>query len=345
MPPPLPSLDARFLLRSLGIIALIALITYARLMLRPVLGGQFGIFIFFYSIVAILAWTDGFWTGVIAASVSTLALITFFIGYAAVNMRAQLWDLLVLILFYVTSLMMSWLGETRLRHIKLLESIEKQRDEFVNMAGHELRNPLAILKLNVDLIKKSESIQEQQSILHDIDDEIQYMSNLIGDLLDVARIRQGALVFRDAPCSLDEIVRSVASAQAEVAGVSIDVRGVIDQPINADKEKIQQVVTNILSNALKYSQYERSIIVGMRAHDQMAEISVADRGIGMTQEEINNLAKPYYRAENVVKKYPGLGLGIHLADQVVQHYGGSLGFKSIPDVGTTVTIALPLPQR
>jgi len=241
--------------------------------------------------------------------------------------------------------MMSWLGETRLRHIKLLESIEKQRDEFVNMAGHELRNPLAILKLNVDLIKKSESIQEQQSILHDIDDEIQYMSNLIGDLLDVARIRQGALVFRDAPCSLDEIVRSVASAQAEVAGVSIDVRGVIDQPINADKEKIQQVVTNILSNALKYSQYERSIIVGMRAHDQMAEISVADRGIGMTQEEINNLAKPYYRAENVVKKYPGLGLGIHLADQVVQHYGGSLGFKSIPDVGTTVTIALPLPQR
>jgi len=220
------------------------------------------------------------------------------------------------------------------------------RDQFLSTASHELRTPITSLKLTIEsLIHSTRSpalpalyARRLQRVLH----STQRLEHLVNELLDVTRIEQGQAMLAPADMDLAALVRDVVQhfeldlAQAG-CGVSID----CPAPVVGtwDASRLEQVVTNLLANAIKFSA-GRPIEVMVRDAGQTAELHVRDHGIGIAPDRV---AKIFDRFERAVSStnYGGLGLGLYLARSIVESHGGAISVDSRVDEGSTFTVRLP----
>jgi PAS domain S-box-containing protein len=225
----------------------------------------------------------------------------------------------------------------------------RHRDEFLTVAAHELRTPTTSLKLSAQSLLRGARRGEAGSLppqflsrLESIDRNASRLNALVNELLDVTRLHSGRLRLEREAVDLAELTREVVSRfeyAAAQAGCALEVLGSGPAQGLWDRVRLEQVVTNLLSNALKYGA-GKPVHVRVEADEAHARLVVADEGIGISPESLPRL---FHRFERAVSErhYGGLGLGLYITRQIVEALGGTVSVQSTPGAGSTFTVELP----
>ncbi len=234
---------------------------------------------------------------------------------------------------------------------RALAQMDRMKSEFISMAAHELRTPLAAIMGFTELVRHPEQFgpftpAQTGEFLDEIYDRGEALEKIISDLLDISRIESGKPIDLDLQeVSLAMIFgRAVEFFRAHFANHTF----ILDLPedaaeltIRADRYRINQVLENLLSNAAKYSPKGRQVILRCRKLPDAWEVSVIDQGIGMTPEQVERIFDKFYRADASNTAVGGLGLGMSIARQIVETHGGRIRVNSVKDEGTTIFFTLP----
>lgn len=232
-----------------------------------------------------------------------------------------------------------------------LTQTNNQLNQFVGMAAHDLRNPLsAVLGFARLLLRPGQDhppSQQQERFLTNIQSSAEFMLRLVNDLLDVSRIEAGDLNLEKRPTNLPPLVEAsllLHRLHAEEKQIDITLEADPNIPfVKVDPDKMEQVLSNLVSNALKFSQSRTTVRVSLNCVDGAVHLSVADAGPGIPATELNNLFRPFSRTS--VKTTHGeksTGLGLVIVKKVVDAHGGRIEVESEPGRGTTFTVVLPI---
>jgi PAS domain S-box-containing protein len=228
--------------------------------------------------------------------------------------------------------------------------IDRLKSDFVSIVSHELRTPLTSIKGYVDLILMGAAglvNKQQESFLRIAKDNAERLHELVGHLLDISRIESGKVDLDVHVVSVPEIIDRVAGSlrkefQDRDLALTLDVPPGVPE-VFGDPGRITQILSNLLSNAYKYTQTGgatiRAEVVG-----HMLQIDVADTGVGIEPEDQDKIFTRFFRAEDtLVRQQPGSGLGLNITKSLVELHGGKIWVESEPGEGTTFSFTLPLP--
>lgn len=241
------------------------------------------------------------------------------------------------------------LREMARRFNQMADAISRRRQEriaFLAGVAHDLRNPLAALRTSLAIITPSQPLPPEPTIRRVaalMDRQFESLQRMTGDFIDTARIEAGELELRPEPRDLGEIVRHAVSLfQSGPWNERFHVEVPEDAiTVSCDGARMQQVVTNLVSNAMKYSMEDSPIRVTLQAHKDQATLSVSDRGIGIPREELRAIFDPFRRSESSRRTTSGVGLGLFVAQRIVRAHGGRLEVESTPGSGSTFRVVLP----
>lgn len=220
------------------------------------------------------------------------------------------------------------------------------RDDFISIASHELKTPVTSLKMYTQVLQKQLAKKGEESLSHSLakmDAQLNKLTALIGDLLNVSKIELGRLEFQEETFDLNEVVKETIEAiQPTTIKHTICLEGRIAQPVWGDKDRIGQVLTNLLTNAMKYSPQANTIIVRLTPETDVAVVSVQDFGIGIDKEHQSKIFTRFYRVSDPEEKtFPGLGIGLYLSHEIMKRHGGSLTLVSEKGKGSVFRFTLP----
>lgn len=220
------------------------------------------------------------------------------------------------------------------------------RDDFISIASHELRTPVTSLKLYVQVLQKQLAKRGEDSLaryFRKMDTQLDKLTLLIKDLLNVSRIELGKLDFQEELFDLNEVVKeTVEQIQLTTTTHHITIEGRIARPMWGDKDRIGQVLTNLLSNAIKYSPDGKSVIVQLTEEEDGAVVGVQDFGIGIEKEHQSHIFDRFYRVSDPEERtYPGLGIGLYIAHEIVKRHKGDVWVVSEKGKGSLFRFKLP----
>jgi PAS domain S-box-containing protein len=226
----------------------------------------------------------------------------------------------------------------------------RARDEFLSLASHELRNPVAAISGTAQLIERARQRNQLDERLIDrymsvIQRTSAHLAHLTEDLLDVGRLQEGRLPLRFGEMDLADLVRGIAAreqSRADSAQIELAI-GCDPCPVVGDADRLEQVITNLLENAHKYSPHGGSVEVQLSTTDDGILLAVCDQGIGLPAGSAARIFEPFGRAANATERnIPGLGLGLYISRQIVERHGGRLWAESRGEGhGTTFRLWLP----
>ncbi len=227
------------------------------------------------------------------------------------------------------------------------KEMETRKDDFVNMASHELKTPLTSMKIYIDLLtKRIKQSQDNKSIkiLKNIENQTEKLQELVNDLLDVSRLQTGKLMFTKEQFRLDALIRETIEGLQEVAkNHKIVFSSNKATSIYADRFRIYQVLTNLLTNAIKYSKNADEIIVSLQRSRGKAIVRVQDFGIGIAKDQQKKIFDRLYQVtDHQEKTFPGLGMGLYISKEIVKRHKGCLWVESEKNKGSTFIFSLPL---
>ena len=240
-----------------------------------------------------------------------------------------------------------------------LRKIDSMKSEFVSVASHELRTPLAAIKNAVQLMlsgKTGELNENQKQFLSMAERNINRLTNILNDLLDLSRIESGRIEFKFQNIKLQEIIELAASSlgpHADVKSIQIDVELPQSLPaIYGDQEKIEQILTNLIGNAIKFTPDGGKILISAKCpHDEKGgygdtvAISVKDTGIGIPAEHLDAIFEKFHQVEGSLhRSVSGTGLGLAITKGLVEAQQGGIGVESEIGKGSTFTFTLPVAQ-
>lgn len=255
-------------------------------------------------------------------------------------------------------------AETR-AHALALQEINTRFNEFLSIASHELKGPLTAFQGNIQFAQRtlrtllshraqtreevSSALEKIQRYLERAEHQISVQNRLTSDLIDVSRIRAGKLELHMQPCDLGQIVREIVENQRQVAeGRVITLELPTEKMvICGDADRLGQVVSNYLTNALKYSSSDKPVEVAVTTDGATARVTVSDQGAGLTLDEQERVWERFYRAKDVQVLSGngiGLGLGLHICKTIVEQHNGCVGLHSMPGKGSHFWFTLPLSE-
>ncbi len=226
------------------------------------------------------------------------------------------------------------------------KEIEQRKDDFISIASHELKTPVTSIKVFTQLLAKQfEQNDDTRSLalINKMDTQLNKLVNLIADLLDVSRIQSGKIAFRPEKFLLNKLVEDNIESVKSYSPQKIEFRNGIAIPVTADKERIGQVVTNFLTNAVKYSPPDKKIIVSIDKSNREAIVSVKDFGVGISKEDQTQIFDRFYQAKNSeTQTYPGLGMGLYISAEIVKRHQGKIWVESTKGKGSHFFFTIPL---
>ena len=229
-----------------------------------------------------------------------------------------------------------------------LEDLSRLKDEFLSIASHELRTPVTSIKGYTQLAKTlihENDLATSEEYLDIALDQIDRMSRLILELLDVSRIETGRLEIRREPIEWSSFVHDIVHHHHTAVS---DRRLALNVPVNGkrvlgDRDRLEQVIGNLLENAVKYSPDGSEIVVSVDDKEDHLITSVRDRGIGIPADELSQVFERFHRGRHVSStNYGGLGLGLYISKQIIERHGGTIWVESAEGVGTTFYFSLPV---
>ena len=227
--------------------------------------------------------------------------------------------------------------------------LSRLKSDFVANVSHELKTPLALIRLFAETLELGRVPTEQKKTQYHriINKESRRLTQLINNILDFSRIEAGRKEYRLVASDLAAVMRDVVDAYRfpiEQQGFTLDLDVAEDLPeMRIDPEAISQALINLLNNAIKYSTQSKAIRVSVRAEGDRVLLSVADRGIGIPKAEHKRIFEKFYRVESsLVHTTKGSGLGLALVQHIAEAHGGRVEVASAPGEGSTFTLSLPV---
>ena len=224
---------------------------------------------------------------------------------------------------------------------------DSDRLTFLSGVAHDLRNPLSALKMATDVARRGKQPSSPEKLEHTlaiVERQIGRMDRMVGDLLDATRIESGRLELRRAPLDVRPIVGHVVELYRPVSTAHDIVFVEPNEAVVAecDPTRIEQVITNLVSNAVKYSPDGGRVTVSAFAERSEAIVSVSDEGMGIPPEDRERIFEPFRRTRSSRELVPGVGLGLSVARKIVAGHGGTLEVESRVGAGSTFRVRLPL---
>lgn len=227
------------------------------------------------------------------------------------------------------------------------KQLEQEKNDFLSMASHELKTPITSLKLFIDLLCREASKSDSEKIVtyaKRIQDQANRLMELTNDLLDVSKVETGKLLLKKVIFNLNDFIKDiVADLQPTATKHKVIIKDIPNIKIFADRYRIYQVLVNLITNAIKYSEDGKIIISAIKKEKEVI-ISVQDFGLGIPKHQQNKIFERLYQAKDSgqSKTYPGLGLGLYISKEIILRHGGRIWVESKKGKGSTFFFSLPL---
>jgi PAS domain S-box-containing protein len=235
------------------------------------------------------------------------------------------------------------------RDVTRERELDRMKDEFVSLVSHELRTPLTSIKGYVDLLidgDAGEVTEEQKEFLQIVKNNSDRLVLLVNDLLDVSRIEAGRINLRVQPVDLAGCIDEVATSlrplmEQKRQSLKLEVPADLPQ-VRADRDRVVQIMTNLLSNAHKYTLEGGAVTVRAQVSEGEVQVEVGDTGVGLTADERDKLFTKFFRAQNpATQNVSGTGLGLNIVKSLVESQGGRIWVTSEPMKGSTFIFTIP----
>ncbi|MCY1662410.1 PAS domain-containing sensor histidine kinase [Chryseobacterium sp. SL1] len=221
---------------------------------------------------------------------------------------------------------------------------EQRKDDFLSVASHELKTPLTAVKASIQLlnrIKDRPYSEIHTRLIEQSDKEIEKMHMLIDDLLNMSRLGQDQLMLEYGVFNLHEMLSKSCSHVRFENKYQLILKGDENLMVYADEHRIEQVVINLVNNAVKYAKDSEEIHISIESLENEIKVSVRDFGNGISESLLPHLFDRYYRVEHMSKSYSGLGLGLYICSEIIKKHSGKIGVDSKLGEGSTFWFTLP----
>ncbi|MCX2585720.1 ATP-binding protein [Pedobacter sp. MR22-3] len=224
--------------------------------------------------------------------------------------------------------------------------IERRKDDFLSIASHELKTPLTTIKGYVQAMERlmPEGAGERfRNMLAKTSQYLDRLNNLIAELLDVSRIQTGNIELHKQPFQFDKMVKEAVEAiQSAASNHEIQITGTSGITVSADESHIVQVLNNLLSNAIKYAPDAEKVHVHISKVSEFVKVSVTDKGMGISPEDQKRIFERFFRAGDIQQRFPGMGIGLYICEQIIKNHNGTLWVESEKGKGSTFSFTLPI---
>jgi signal transduction histidine kinase len=230
--------------------------------------------------------------------------------------------------------------------LKQADYINQQKNEFLSVASHELKTPLTILKAHAQMALRTNCSPETLAHINKVNIQALKMQNMIKQLLDISKIENGRADYNmelvDFNAFMQEIIDLIPHL---IPNHHLIVDLGETKKVSVDKLRMEQVITNIVGNAAKYSPSGTSIKIGTKVQsDGQLVCSVKDEGIGMSPEVLDKVFDKFYRVDQIARKYNGLGMGLYISSRIIDDHGGKIWVESEERQGSVFLFSLPVQQ-
>lgn len=215
------------------------------------------------------------------------------------------------------------------------------KDEFLAIASHELKTPLTTIKIYSDLLSKKYAGESKNFRV--IEEQVQVLTRLVDEMLDATKIDTEKMELERETFPITELViKAVENAQKANRKRKIELTSRTKDSVHADRFKISQVLTNLLTNAVRYSDINNKIVVKITSNKRFVTVSVKDFGIGIKKNELNNVFKRFFQVRQPMRGRKGLGLGLYISHEIVRQHKGRMRVTSTYGRGSTFSFTLPI---
>jgi PAS domain S-box-containing protein len=236
-----------------------------------------------------------------------------------------------------------WIGTAT--DIDALKKLQQQKDDFISIASHELKTPITALKASLQLLDKMKDnlpAEMLPKLIMQSRKSMQKISTLVDDLLNLGRMQQRNLQLNKSTFTISEMLNASCNP-ISVAGKHVFyISGDKELQVHADEHRIEQVIVNLINNAVKYAPDSNEIIFFIQQVNDLAKISVKDNGPGIQQDKLPHLFDRYYKVDHAGYQGSGLGLGLYISSEIVKRHGGEIGVESELGKGSTFWFTLPI---
>lgn len=237
-----------------------------------------------------------------------------------------------------------WIGTCT--DINEFKQFQQQKDNFLGIASHELKTPLTSLKLYSQYLEKNLRKQDDNNnadVAKKMDDQINKLTALVNDLLDVTKIQNGKILLNKSDFNFDELVNEIITEQQMSTSHRIYLEAENIGNIYGDRHRISQVMSNLISNAIKYSPNSDKIQITTKLTEEGCVLfSVRDYGIGIPEDKKDKVFEQYYRVSGSKEHtFPGLGLGLYISSEIIQRSGGRIFVNSVEGKGSDFCFEIP----
>lgn len=229
---------------------------------------------------------------------------------------------------------------------KIELDLEQRKENFMSATSHELKTPLTSQKAFIQILDQMttrNNDHKYKKYIKKIADQNEKLAQLVNSLLDATKIKEGRLLYTPSEFDITSLVQEVISDLNYSYNRTIKVKGNVNRKIVSDKAKVDQVVTNLIHNAIKYSPNTTEIIVSLQEKQKNLVVSVQDFGIGIDHVNFEHIFEPFYRITGHRERtFPGLGMGLYISNEIIKHLGGSMWVESTKGKGSIFYFSLPL---
>lgn len=226
------------------------------------------------------------------------------------------------------------------------KAIEQRKDDFLSIASHELKTPLTTVVGYMQMIQRlmPENASEKfKTVVNKTGTYVDRLNQLLSELLDVSRIQTGNIELHKEPFVFDKMVSdAIEGIQTASPGYRITLKGHTGLIFNGDESHLIQVLTNLISNAIKYSPDSTQVEIHTSKVSNFIKVSVKDQGMGIKEDELKKIFQRFYRVGEIQKSYPGMGIGLYICEQIIKNHGGTLWAESKLGSGSVFSFTLPL---
>ncbi len=236
-----------------------------------------------------------------------------------------------------------WVGSLTDIHEQKLK--EERKDEFISIASHELKTPLTTAKAYLQMLELylDENNEEAALYVKKANQAVNRLNELIGELLDVSKISFGKIIYTISTFNFNDMVNStVENIQLISPRHTIIKTGKVYDEVTGDKDRLQQVVINLLTNAIKYSPGSDKVFITVEQQNDMINVSVRDTGIGIAKQSLHKIFEKYHRIEEHAVHFQGLGIGLYISYEIIKRHHGKLWADSEPGIGSIFYFSLPV---
>lgn len=277
--------------------------------------------IFFLSLISILATFGGLGPFVMGSLDKSLPALQIFVGVTG-----------------ITAMVLGAVASEKQR-------LEERKNEFISIASHELKTPIATLKGYTQILEQHLQKNKDPGVrlyISKLSYQLDKLTKLVNDLLDVSKIQVGKLELHKENLEISKLVKEVVEDMQLNSKHKIVFKQQGERQIMADRDRISEVVTNLISNAIKYSPKSNKVLVQTIGNGNGVLISVQDFGIGISEKDKERIFERFFQADTRIRKsFSGLGLGLYISSEIIRRHGGDIWVDSVKGKGTTITFKLP----